>query len=382
MSTTNFYIHFEGIPEDSFKVKWDKPDAPVSELIQHFTTTYNKKHQKDYLPSKFTLRKRISDNDIDENKLVKDIVEDGDDIYAMEKKVTCGRCGKSFLESENNDTACKFHPGPPIFHDAYKGWKCCERKTIDFEEFLAFETCAVGRHIPKTDKPKPTPSEQTQAPTNIQVVSNNSGVEVYRDTTTTSKPSNPTPAAAVEEPVPIPKETPDPPDAVIPKGAPCLHRGCKRIFVDDSSRKEECIYHPGNPVFHEGSKGYSCCKKMTLIFEEFLSMEGCSFGVHKFVPEPKVEATVSVRHDFYQMGNNVIVTFYSKNCDKSASHVTFTPISMNVNLKLSDGQIFSKVIEFTGGKTIDPAASTFSVMGTKVEVKLRKASPSDPWVKL
>jgi len=120
---------------------------------------------------------------------------------------------------------------------------------------------------------------------------------------------------------------------------------------------------------------------MTLIFEEFLSMEGCTVGVHKFVPEPKVETAVTVRHDFYQMGNNVIVTFYAKNCDKSASRVTFTPGSMNVNLKLSDGQIFSKVFEFTGGKMIDPAASTFSVMGTKVEVKLRKASPTD-WVKL
>jgi len=194
------------------------------------------------------------------------------------------------------------------------------------------------------------------------------------------KETNIKPVAPIEEPI-IMKEIPDPPDAVIPVGAPCLHKNCTKTFVNDESRKEECTYHPGNPIFHEGSKGYACCKKMTLIFEEFLSMEGCTVGIHKFVTDPKPAALVTVRQDFYQMGSNVIVTFYAKNCDKSASRVTFTPTAMDVELKLSDGQIFKKNIEFTGGKTIDPGASSYSILGPKVEVKLRKSAPMD-WVKL
>jgi len=120
---------------------------------------------------------------------------------------------------------------------------------------------------------------------------------------------------------------------------------------------------------------------MTLIFEEFLSMEGCTTGVHKFVPDPKPAATVTVRHDFYQMGNNVIVSFYTKNCDKSASRINFNSNSMDVELKLSDGQVFKQTFEFSGGKTIDPSASSFSVLGTKVEAKLRKSPPVE-WTKL
>jgi len=302
-------------------------------------------------------------------------------LSKTETKIKCGRCGTEYLESENNDTACKFHPGPPIFYEGYKGWKCCDRKTIDFDEFMAFETCAIGKHTPKEDKPKPVPTEPQIPP----AIVNSSGVETYKNPNEKKEiiPNiKPLAAPVPEEPaVVLPKEIPDPPDAVISVGVRCLHKGCNKSFVNDESRKEECIYHPGYPIFHEGGKGYGCCKKMTLLFEEFLSMEGCTVGAHKFIADPKPAATVNVRHDFYQMGSNVILSFYSKNCDKSASHITFTPTGINVELKLSDEQIFKKNIEFTGGKTIDPATSSYSVLSSKVEVKLRKAAPVD-WVKL
>jgi len=32
----------------------------------------------------------------------------------------------------------------------------------------------------------------------------------------------------------------------------CVHKGCGKIFTDP---EEECVYHPGPPVFHEGQKG-------------------------------------------------------------------------------------------------------------------------------
>jgi len=32
----------------------------------------------------------------------------------------------------------------------------------------------------------------------------------------------------------------------------CVHKGCGKTYTDES---EECVYHPGPPVFHEGQKG-------------------------------------------------------------------------------------------------------------------------------
>ncbi|KAK3272895.1 hypothetical protein CYMTET_18836 [Cymbomonas tetramitiformis] len=57
-------------------------------------------------------------------------------------------CGNKFREVDNNDTACKFHPGPPIFHERKKGWGCCNVFSHDFDEFLATPPCTVGKHNP------------------------------------------------------------------------------------------------------------------------------------------------------------------------------------------------------------------------------------------
>lgn len=35
------------------------------------------------------------------------------------------------------------------------------------------------------------------------------------------------------------------------------------------------MFHPGAPLFHEGSKGYTCCKRRVLEFDEFMKIEGC-----------------------------------------------------------------------------------------------------------
>jgi hypothetical protein len=32
----------------------------------------------------------------------------------------------------------------------------------------------------------------------------------------------------------------------------CVHKGCGKTYENE---EEECVYHPGPPVFHEGQKG-------------------------------------------------------------------------------------------------------------------------------
>mmetsp|Transcript_38763 Transcript_38763/g.84344 ORF Transcript_38763/g.84344 Transcript_38763/m.84344 type:complete len:220 (-) Transcript_38763:185-844(-) len=57
-------------------------------------------------------------------------------------------CGLKFKEKDNHDTACTYHPGPPIFHERKKGWGCCDKHAYDFDEFLSIPPCTKGRHNP------------------------------------------------------------------------------------------------------------------------------------------------------------------------------------------------------------------------------------------
>ena len=40
-----------------------------------------------------------------------------------------------------------------------------------------------------------------------------------------------------------------------------------------------CLYHSGGPVFHEGLKGWSCCQKRVVDFDEFMKIPGCAVGM-------------------------------------------------------------------------------------------------------
>ncbi|KAI1898204.1 hypothetical protein AGOR_G00069940 [Albula goreensis] len=60
----------------------------------------------------------------------------------------------------------------------------------------------------------------------------------------------------------------------------CYNKGCGNRFDEDKNSDEACLYHPGVPIFHDALKGWSCCKKRTTDFSEFLSIKGCSRGRH------------------------------------------------------------------------------------------------------
>ena len=57
-------------------------------------------------------------------------------------------CGRTFNPRDNpaDSQDCKHHPGAPFFHETYKGWTCCNKKSSDFTEFLNTPGCALGRH--------------------------------------------------------------------------------------------------------------------------------------------------------------------------------------------------------------------------------------------
>ena len=74
-------------------------------------------------------------------------VDDLVDVDPLEPR-TCRNagCGVRYTEAENADDACRYHPGPPVFHERKKGWACCDVHVYDFDEFMRVPPCARGRH--------------------------------------------------------------------------------------------------------------------------------------------------------------------------------------------------------------------------------------------
>lgn len=138
---------------------------------------------------------------------------------------------------------------------------------------MTIPPCTTGKHS-TTDIPPPVekahgdidtsepPPSQTQAPPSGNV---------------SSRAPISAPQSTATPPPPPPESESDDPTLVITDGQTCRRRGCNGKYTAGKSRDgEECVYHPGAPLFHEGSKGYTCCKRRVLEFSEFMKIEGCT----------------------------------------------------------------------------------------------------------
>nr|XP_056715577.1 integrin beta-1-binding protein 2 [Euleptes europaea] len=73
----------------------------------------------------------------------------------------------------------------------------------------------------------------------------------------------------------------------------CYNRGCGQRFDPEKNTQESCLHHPGFPIFHDALKGWSCCKKRTTDFSEFLSIKGCTKGYHSNEKPPEPEEVLA-----------------------------------------------------------------------------------------
>ncbi|KAG8217389.1 HSP20-like chaperone [Butyriboletus roseoflavus] len=162
-------------------------------------------------------------------------------------------------------------------------------------------------------------------------------------------------------------------------GTQCRRKGCSAAFVSDAENRigngegTVCTYHPAPPIFHEGSKGYLCCKRRVLEFEEFLKIEGCKKGRHVFVPkqsEEQAEQFTECRVDHYQTPNEVHVSVFAKQADEDRSKVTVEETQVHFDLYLPTQKRFKRTIQLFG--PIEPEGSSYKFFGTKVEVVLKK----------
>jgi CHORD len=133
---------------------------------------------------------------------------------------------------------------------------------------MSIPGCTTGKHTTVVEKPVAKPKEEAKHDPRLASLE------------AALRPAVPrTPSAIPKQsaPAPPPDSESDDPSLHIEKGVECRRRGCKVIYDPAKGRDDEtCVHHPGHPLFHEGSKGWTCCKRRVLEFDDFLRMEGCT----------------------------------------------------------------------------------------------------------
>lgn len=186
-------------------------------------------------------------------------------------------CKKKFLESENNDQACKYHSGKPMFHDLKKGWTCCNKIAYDWDEFEKLETCAVGKHS-TIDPNAAIGQDQFFKSNTVQNAQNAIDKEQSRVKTIEefNKEQEEIQKKKEEQEAKIEKKP-----VVTPSGNhKCINKGCLKEYNPNDNNDNSCKYHPGEPIFHDLVKSWSCCKVETWDWDDFVKIVPCAVGKH------------------------------------------------------------------------------------------------------
>uniref|UniRef100_UPI00398ECFA5 cysteine and histidine-rich domain-containing protein 1-like isoform X2 n=1 Tax=Pristiophorus japonicus TaxID=55135 RepID=UPI00398ECFA5 len=268
-------------------------------------------------------------------------------------------CGQRFdLDKNSAEDACTYHPGVPVFHDLLKGWSCCKRRTRDFSDFLNIAGCTKGQHCnerpPEPVKTDVHTSKELEEKTSKELELKLKFNQSRRPFEAIIRPSPDTPLVKLEQKVsPLLKQALERLKLTADNGAnkeedsnevkigtTCKNAGCNKTFLDTGSNEEVCVYHSGVPIFHEGMKYWSCCKRKTSDFDSFLAQAGCTQSKHMWVKTDAGNKVVPCRHDWHQTGGQVIITIYAKNSIPELSYVEANSTVLNIHI------LFEKEKEF------------------------------------
>lgn len=301
-------------------------------------------------------------------------------------------CGKRFTDEVNGENACTFHPGAPIFHDAYKIWSCCQKKSIDFSEFLGMKGCKTSYHS------NIKPVDPAKLVKNDPVIEKKES-EVKVEEKVVERPSEDAPlqkivvnasktlvdALAKEmEKIKVQEEA-KPAQGNPLEGAICSHQGCGKEWSETLPKDDDCRYHPGNAIFHEGMKYWTCCNKKTTEFSEFLAQPGCLWSKHVWKSAEDKEKddkkkSVQCRFDWYQTPTHVYLTVFAKLIVPEKTKIEANGVRLKINLSYDAGRQ-----TYTSDKVLfdvmDLEASSVNANPSKIEIKLKKSVASS-WPRL
>ncbi|KAJ8387243.1 hypothetical protein AAFF_G00158660 [Aldrovandia affinis] len=98
--------------------------------------------------------------------------------------------------------------------------------------------------------------------------------------------------------------------------------------------------------------------------------EGMQLGSHNGTSHRQQETTPRLKHDWYQTDSQVIVTIMVKNARKEDVSVTFEEKELTALVKAPLGEDWCLTIPLL--HPVVPQQSTFKVLSTKVEIKMKK----------
>lgn len=297
-------------------------------------------------------------------------------------------CGQKFDPADNKDDSCRHHPGQPVFHDAYKGWSCCNKKCTDFTEFLNIKGCTLSRHSnvkpPEPEKPKTADIPDTEVievkpivPSALPRPSFDSPLtKITPEIAPSLKQAMENGTLSNSQQNAIKEES----STEVAIGTVCKNGACNVSYEGPQTDETTCTHHPGVPIFHEGMKYWSCCQRKTSDFNAFLQQAGCSQGKHVWIKQ-ETENKVNCRWDYHQTASHVVVSIYAKQYCPQRSEIKLNPIRLYVNLIFpqQNDATFHLDLELRG--IVNVEASQVSMFGTKVEIRLKKAEPGS-WTKL
>ncbi|XP_075751340.1 cysteine and histidine-rich domain-containing protein 1-like [Rhipicephalus microplus] len=295
-------------------------------------------------------------------------------------------CLKKFDPDENAPDACVHHPGKPVFHDAYKSWSCCKAKTTDFTEFLNIKGCTKSYHLDQKPPESPKPERKIDPELEAQLeAANKEKAAVRAQITPIIRPNENDPLVRLRSSIgssltpllsklSLEKKVDAPEieaDNIVTVGTTCKNAGCRQTYKGEQSNLDTCFYHAGYPIFHEGMKYWTCCQRKTSDFANFLEQQGCTSGNHVWIKKKTAEAQTSCRYDWYQTGNSVVISIFTKVPIPDESYVEANSVKLHLHITFGeDRTIYDEVMVLHG--VIDVEKSLVQYLGTKVEINLKK----------
>lgn len=203
------------------------------------------------------------------------------------KKCTRPGCGKTYVEHPNGvptaDT-CVYHSAMPIFHDGVKKWPCCSREAWDWDEFMRIPGCARGTHA-DTKQPRTSSSDASAAssaatavlPTAVKIRDIEEFNRQQQQQEEQARVTRDAAAAAAASAVPRLEK----PFVTAEGKYKCINKGCNKEYFPKENSAEACRFHPGQPIFRDCMKSWTCCNAKSYDWDEFVQLPPCRRGEHK-----------------------------------------------------------------------------------------------------
>ncbi|KAJ8007869.1 hypothetical protein DPEC_G00098660 [Dallia pectoralis] len=148
----------------------------------------------------------------------------------------------------------------------------------------------------------------------------------------------------------------------------CYNKGCGKTFDAETNNDDACLHHPGVPIFHDALKGWSCCKKRTTDFSEFLSIKGCTRWRHSNEkPQEPLQAAVTSDKNSVNSNREEIIYRGPKSAEamqKERPSSDEEKIKLKLNVSPSLTQLLEK-LEITSKEELKKKESAVVMQGTR-----------------